>query len=214
MKVRYSFYFMVVIGVHFPCLAQAIALPDQLGLPGLVNSVPRWLYAAQHRDNGLSPDQAGAAALLCKTMPVEAMIQRTWLASMVVPGLGQVYNKDYWKVPCLYVGFALVGARIYSEHQEMNDHKRTLLMTGKDKPNPAFTEKRIKECERTRNLFIIIASAWYLLNVLDAYAGGHDTTVNFIDDIGTTSPLKPAVVLQPTVASSIAKRAVYNRSCK
>ncbi|WP_162789940.1 DUF5683 domain-containing protein [Cardinium endosymbiont of Sogatella furcifera] len=202
---------MVVIGLYFSCLTQAIALPYQPGLPGLVNGAPRCLYAVQHKGNDLSPGQGDHAALLYKTMPIEAMIQRSWLASMVVPGLGQVYNKDYWKVPCLYVGFALVGARIYSEHQEMNDHKRTLLMTGKDKPNPAFTEKRIKECARTRDLFIIIAIAWYIFNILDAYAGGHGTTVNFIDNIGTISPSKPAVALQPTAASSIAKRAVHNR---
>ena len=29
--------------------------------------------------------------------------------SAILPGLGQVYNKQYWKVPVIYGGYAVIG---------------------------------------------------------------------------------------------------------
>ncbi|MBX9890506.1 MAG: hypothetical protein K2X94_04515 [Amoebophilaceae bacterium] len=129
-------------------------------------------------------------------METNAMVQCTWLASMIVPGLGQIYNKAYWKVPCFYLGFIFLGVRIYKENKEMNHHERTSLIRVKatekkeDLPTDLFTQKRIKECKRTRDLFTMIAAAWYLLNVFDAYAGAHGRTVNFKDDIHIATDLK------------------------
>ncbi|MGI2298406.1 DUF5683 domain-containing protein [Candidatus Cardinium hertigii] len=177
---------------YFPYLSWAVVSPDKSIVWNAVNHPLRPLYVVDSTSNPLSSEKIEKIEKIpvwSKTMRTETMVQRAWITSMVVPGLGQVYNKDYWKVPCLYLGFALVGYKIYSEHQEMHKHRRTLLLDSKDQSNPVpdFTKKRIRECERTRNLFIIIASAWYILNIFDAYAGAHDKTVNFIDDIGTIS---------------------------
>jgi len=183
---RSSHFFLSAIGFfYFTYFSWAVSSPDKSILWNVVNC-PISPYV--HTSNPLSSEEIEERPLWSKIMRTEAMVQRAWVTSMVVPGLGQVYNKDYWKVPCLYLGFALVGYKIYSEHQEMHKYKRTLLLD--DHPsNPLreFSQKRIRECERTRNLFIIIASAWYILNIFDAYAGAHDKTVNFIDDIGTKS---------------------------
>jgi len=214
MKVRYNFLLMIIGCLHFPYPSQTVTLSYKPIVPDFANRSPRLLRAIQHGYSGLSSSKVDEAQLLRKTMRIHTMVQRSWISSMVVPGLGQIYNKDYWKVPCLYLGFALVGSIIYLQHKEMNGHKRDLLLTGlptdhsnkTNLPNQPYTEKRIKECERTRNLFIMIASAWYLLNILDTYAGGHDKMVNFKDDIGTKSTSKPTAVPQPTATTSMAKR--------
>ncbi|HLP34722.1 MAG TPA: DUF5683 domain-containing protein [Amoebophilaceae bacterium] len=140
-----------------------------------------------------------------KAMQINALVQRAWISSTVLPGLGQVYNKQYWKIPCFYLGFFITGYMIHGEHKEMNLHKRNKLMhaaptcTDLEKqnlPRTEFTDKRIRECKRTRNLFILIAAAWYLLNILDAYAGAHGTTVDFGDDIDTMPPAVQPQTLQ------------------
>lgn len=199
MKVRYIYFLMVVRFFYFPDLAQAVPTLDKPTVPVSANKSSTFSYPHPlEKIDAMPPsNKINEAVLLNKEMRMQAVVQRSWISSMVVPGLGQIYNKDYWKVPLCYLGFALVFPRIYSEHKEMHNHKRTLLMTGDNKPSHAYTEKRIKECERTRNLFIIIASAWYLLNILDAYAGGHDQFVNFKDDIETTSSLQPTALLKP-----------------
>ncbi|MGI2299356.1 DUF5683 domain-containing protein [Candidatus Cardinium hertigii] len=188
MKKFYPFFLSVMGFFLFPYLSWAVAPRDKSIVWNVINHPFRPLYFI-HNTSDLSSKKIEERPLWSKTMPTETMVQRAWITSMVVPGLGQIYNKDYWKVPCLYLGFALVGYKIYSEHQQMHKYNRTLLFDANNQSErvPAYTKKRIRECERTRDLFIIIASAWYILNIFDAYAGAHDKTVNFIDDIGTTS---------------------------
>lgn len=199
MNLRYKFFLVTLVFLQLPYFTQAIRLPNR----SILWSVSHPYSYGQDSiliDNQLSPSSSelDQAALLRKNMDREAMVQRAWLSSMVVPGLGQSYNKHYWKVPCIYLGFGLLLSRVYSEHQEMNKHRRTLILDNKTKPTNEFTNKRITECERTRNLFIMITAAWYLLNVFDAYAGSHDKTINFKDDIATKPSLKSTTVVKPT----------------
>ena len=42
--------------------------------------------------------------------------------SAVLPGLGQVYNKRYWKVPIIYLG---IGTSIYFYSQNNDDYNRS-----------------------------------------------------------------------------------------
>ena len=35
--------------------------------------------------------------------------QKASRLSAIVPGLGQVYNKQYWKLPVIYGGYAVIG---------------------------------------------------------------------------------------------------------
>ena len=49
------------------------------------------------------------------TIPVKAKIQkepfRATMMAVVFPGLGQIYNRKYWKIPLVYAGF---GGLVYS----------------------------------------------------------------------------------------------------
>ena len=40
---------------------------------------------------------------------IEAMPRRAALKSAMLPGLGQIYNKRWWKVPLVYGGFVGIG---------------------------------------------------------------------------------------------------------
>ena len=48
--------------------------------------------------------------------------------SAVLPGLGQIYNKQYWKVPVIYGGYAVIGHYIKFNNSMYNDFKNALTL--------------------------------------------------------------------------------------
>lgn len=113
-----------------------------------------------------------------------------WLAA-VVPGLGQIYNRQYWKVPIIYGGtLGLVygitwNDRMYVDYRKgyvdlMDKDPNTnyfehLLPSGVvlDNSNSSYYTKIIKtkldNYRRYRDLCIIGTAVLYLMSIIDAY---------------------------------------------
>lgn len=53
--------------------------------------------------------------------------RRASMYSAVIPGLGQVYNKKYWKIPIIYTGFGVMGYFIYFNASNYNEYKQALI---------------------------------------------------------------------------------------
>lgn len=116
--------------------------------------------------------------------------QRAWLYSAVIPGLGQVYNKDYWRVPLIYGVFGLLAWGAIYNHQEYTATKRDLLKKhGDELPKSSNLVNFMDGRKRDRTIFILASALWYLINVFDAYVGGTLKTFDVSDDL--------AVVIQP-----------------
>lgn len=49
---------------------------------------------------------------------------RATMMAMVFPGLGQIYNRKYWKIPVVYAGF---GGLIYSASYNSNQYKTYMV---------------------------------------------------------------------------------------
>jgi len=49
------------------------------------------------------------------------------LYSAVLPGLGQAYNRKYWKIPIVYAGFATLGYFFYFNATNYNEYKQALI---------------------------------------------------------------------------------------
>ncbi|MDD9139384.1 MAG: DUF5683 domain-containing protein [Candidatus Cardinium sp.] len=209
MKLRYI-WFLTLVSVRV-----AFAQPLSLSRSTFVNRSNQlyqdvaWPYLL--RSHNFIPPKENKAQLLPEAMSTHATtVQRSWLSSMVIPGLGQMYNKHYWKIPFFYLGFLLGGIKIHAEHNEMHKYERIMLdiekkekmqggsSTASNLPSRDFTKRRINECRRARNLFILITAVWYILNILDAYAGEHGKMANFQDDIkvepSTAAAVEPAAL--------------------
>ena len=106
--------------------------------------------------------------------------------SAVVPGLGQVYNKKYWKIPVIYAGMA---AGIYFHKQQdkeydrfRNAYKRRLAGFTDDEfygngAEPIISNDRLinaqRSAQKNKDISIIVTLAFYLLNVVDANVDAH-----------------------------------------
>ena len=95
--------------------------------------------------------------------------------SAILPGLGQAYNKKYWKIPLVYgalgtsVYFYIDNNRKY--HQYRNAYKSRL--EGYTTDDLAFLDNdRLiagqKFYQRNRDLSALVTLAFYALNIIDA----------------------------------------------
>ena len=120
-----------------------------------------------------------------------AVVQRAWIASAVIPGLGQIYNKQYWKIPVVYGGLVLFGYISYRQYRDYRSYSKQLYdFTATQKLKHGvqykFIENKVKETERFRNMWMIITSFWYLINIFDAYAGANMHSFTLSNDIAVT----------------------------
>ncbi|UCG26636.1 MAG: hypothetical protein JSV24_06550 [Bacteroidales bacterium] len=78
----------------------------------------RPFVCAQNRESPASADTL---------MQKEHSPRKAWIFSAAVPGLGQVYNKKYWKVPVIYAGFGVLTYFVIFNTTHYNDFKYGLL---------------------------------------------------------------------------------------
>ena len=116
-----------------------------------------------------------------------------WYAA-VCPGLGQIYNRQYWKLPLVYGGFVGLGyavSRMDANYAAY--HKAYVHVTDADPNTTGYREvmngveltdanrdyytrvfKNYQDnYRRYRDLCIAGIGVWYLLTVLDAYVDAH-----------------------------------------
>lgn len=103
------------------------------------------------------------------------------LYSAVLPGLGQVYNDSYWKVPIIYGGFAVLGYTVnfYQDQYlrfrenlfaELDDNPATRNVTGLDEER---LRTLIERSRRERDFYMIITGVFYLLQIAEAHIDAH-----------------------------------------
>lgn len=125
-----------------------------------------------------------------------------WM-SAVLPGLGQIYNKKYWKLSVIYVGFGLIGYLGYNYYTKFNKYKDTYMYrAGLDSSSrdyfPEITSKDLlyenwNFNRRNFELTCIVGSLLYILNILDASVDGHLYKFDISDDL--------SLLIEPNLSS-------------
>jgi hypothetical protein len=125
--------------------------------------------------------------------------------SAILPGLGQVYNRKYWKVPIVIGGFATLGYFINFNNEVYQTYKQAYSDIIDSDPftnsylkldiNPIFFEpdkttqltenlKRAKDTwRRNRDLVIIGTVVFYAVNVIDASVDAHFFNFDISEDL-------------------------------
>ncbi len=116
--------------------------------------------------------------------------------SAVLPGMGQVYNKKYWKVPLVYGGFIGGIWMINFQQQRYLKYKgelfdllnegvtsvTTTLPNGTTTTTPVlspsnFTQDQLRtivnKSRRERDYYSILTGLWYILQMVDAHVDAH-----------------------------------------
>ena len=135
----------------------------------------------------------------------EKMPKKAAWGSAIVPGLGQVYNKRWWKVPLIYGGFvAFVKA-----YQDNNNQYHTFLsevqyrLANNGNPaNPDYAAYsfeglvKIKDnFRRNKELSIIGGVVVYAVNIIDAYVDAKFFRFDISENLSLQ--LKPTLQTNP-----------------
>lgn len=143
-------------------------------------------------------------------------IRAVWMSALF-PGLGQIYNRRYWKLPIIVAGYMGLAygtswnARMYQDYQLayadiMDDDPDTKSYldffpptvdeSSLDKNWLSQTLKSRKDYyRRNRDLCIIACVGVYLLCMLDAYVDASLSHFDISEDI--SMDVAPAVIINP-----------------
>lgn len=128
-----------------------------------------------------------------------------WM-SAALPGLGQIYNKKYWKLPIVYVGLGVCGYFAWTNTVEYRKYKETYrYRVGVDSLAtdwfPNETDNTVLEMKEYhhKNIEIsyIAAGVIYLLNIVDATVDAH--LYDF--DVNDNLSLRIEPVMNPSLAA-------------
>jgi len=157
------------------------------------------------------------------TVEVVHSPRKATIYSALLPGLGQAYNKKYWKIPIIYAGFGTIGYFI-----KWNNDNYKLFRTGYnhlvdgdpetqdyllieavrrnnydlDNPNQynnlrTALLRQQDYYRRNRDLLFISFIAFYGLNIIDASVDAHLFDFDISDDL--TFNWQPSVKLENQV---------------
>lgn len=108
--------------------------------------------------------------------------------SAVLPGLGQAYNNQHWKIPIIYGGGIVFAHLIRKNHKFYNQFRAASIAISQTAPvgtvNPfevyapgyytdSSISRNLERYRRDRDYIMILAGAFYLLNIAEAHIAAH-----------------------------------------
>jgi hypothetical protein len=108
------------------------------------------------------------------------------LYAAVLPGLGQIYNKKYWKLPLVYGGFIATGYAVKTFNDQYTKYRDIVFkaveagLSDSDIEPDLGMENTLSayriatdRARRQRDFFMIIMAGVYILQMVDAHVDTH-----------------------------------------
>lgn len=123
--------------------------------------------------------------VLLKSYATRYNPRKALLFAAVLPGLGQIYNKKYWKLPLVYGGFFGTTYAMVFYNDLYRDYKQKLFANLEDgyeadsdiRKGDVYTTKNyrvaVDRAKRSRDFWLIMMGAMYLLQIVDAHVDAH-----------------------------------------
>lgn len=130
--------------------------------------------------------------------------------SLIIPGWGQVVNRQIWKVPIIYGLFTGIGVYTFYLNDQYKDYRAAYYnATHEDSdfrfgPTPDYLEGiNSNQLQSNRNslrnrrdfMFVVMGLA-YGLNALDAYIFAHMRSFDVSDDLSAKTTIQPALLAE------------------
>ena len=142
--------------------------------------------------------------------------QRATIYSAIVPGLGQVYNRKYWKVPIVYAAIGIPTYLFFYNKSYYNKTRYALSIVANGRTSPdslAKVDPQLRplvaqnasgsllayrnEFRRDMDYSVLVTLLMWGLNIVDATVDGHLKGFDVSDELSLK--IKPALVPGSTV---------------
>ena len=140
-------------------------------------------------------------AFALKPHPYQPNPKKSGLYSAILPGLGQAYNHQYWKVPVVYVGLGIGAYVITTNRNKYYGYRRSYIGSSdpyySDDNTKAYSTDQLKQLQddyyKYLELSVLFTGLGYFLQVVDAITSAH--LKNF--DISRDISMHMAPVMMP-----------------
>ncbi len=127
---------------------------------------------------------------------VKSIASKAALRSAIVPGLGQIYNKKYWKLPLVY-GAIAIPVSLFSYNKTWYDRTRFAYQVRSNQDTASYPQiwrslkpisteslKRYRnEFRKSMDLSVLYFLLAWGLNIVDATVDGHLRTFDISNDL-------------------------------
>jgi len=114
--------------------------------------------------------------------------------SAILPGLGQAYNKKYWKIPLVYAAIGIPTYLFIRNDKDLtlyrDEFKSRLSGLEQDRPGAPYPNvsndgliRAQQQLRRNKELALLIAIGAYALNIIDANVDAHLLQFNVDEDL-------------------------------
>ncbi|MFK5880029.1 MAG: DUF5683 domain-containing protein [Flavobacteriaceae bacterium] len=134
--------------------------------------------------------------------------------SAILPGLGQAYNKKYWKIPIVYAALGVSTYAYIYNNDNYNRARDAFKLEKAGKPHEfdgsdggvVLSEETLERVQKSykedRDLSLLITVGIYALQIVEASVNAHLMQLNTIDDIDIT--FRPTFYIDPISHNSVA----------
>lgn len=177
-------------------------------LPAIILLLLPLFINAQEDTLAVPPVPPPVAAMVEEQQPEQDYLDYDPLAparaafySAILPGLGQAYNKKYWKIPIAYAGLG-VGIYFYISNDQQYDRYRSIykrrleghrddefIVNGVERVTNDGLIRAQRFYARNKEISLLVTVGIYALNIIDANVDAHLAQFNVSEDLS----LRPAV---------------------
>jgi hypothetical protein len=116
--------------------------------------------------------------------------KKAGLYSAILPGAGQFYNKQYWKVPVVYAAVGAAAYFIYFNNNQYQSYRKAYIASLQGKPHEysgMYDQAALKQLQdgykRYLDMTYLLSAVGYTLQIIDAIVFAHLKNFDVSQDI-------------------------------
>jgi Family of unknown function (DUF5683) len=168
------------------CLVAWLAVPAKAqragaqasGRAGVDTAHPRAVVA----DTLATANGGVADTVPAKVLPFQPDPKRSGLYSAILPGLGQAYNRQYWKIPVIYAAFGIAGYFFITDYDNYEWYRKAYIArisnpNYQDAYTGIYSEAQLQQLQsdysKYLDMTVLYSVVGFGLQIMDAVSGAH-----------------------------------------